>query len=179
LVLVATACGGGGGGAATTTSGPTVTPSGTFLSYSNPAEGFTIGYPATWTRFDDVQGTVVLFKSPSEGPTDRVRESVGVSTESLPSTSFTIEAYTDAAMQQVQQTIPEFHLISSDFTTLAGHPAHEIVYTGTQGSTMLQWRQAFTVVSGKGYVLTFAGSPDDFARYDDIVQSIFDTFALT
>jgi serine/threonine-protein kinase len=179
-VLLA-ACG-GGGVKSVTTSGPTsggASSTGAFVTYTNDAEGFTIRYPADWEKSEDVEGTVVLFKSPSEGLSDAVRESVGVTTEALPSPSIDIQEYSDAAIDQVKQAIPEFDLISTESTTVAGHPGHRIVYTGKQGSVELQWQQVYTVVGDKAYILTFVAVPDSYSRFVGIAQSIFDTFTVT
>jgi hypothetical protein len=180
LAIVLTSCG-GGGGTPPTTSGPaaTASQSSSFAQYTNQAEGFSIDYPIAWERTESVQGTVVLFRSASEGPTDAIRESVGVATEVLPSATFTLDAYTQAGLGQIEQAIPEFHLISSDATTMAGHPAHRIVYTGKQQSTELEWMQAFTVVNGKGYIITFVASPQSFSSYRGTAQQMFDSFTLT
>jgi hypothetical protein len=176
LVLLLSACGGGSAKISTPTSAPS--PTGSFLTYTNDAEGFTIGYPADWEKNEQVEGTVVLFKSPSEGLTDPVRESVGVTTEALPSSSISIGTYTDAAIGQVQKAIPEFDMTSSEDITVAGHPGHRIVYTGKQGSIDLEWQQVFTVVGDKAYILTFVALPDSYTRFVGVAQSMFDTFTV-
>jgi hypothetical protein len=177
FVVLLSACGGGSVKSATPTSA--ASPTGTFLTYTNDTEGFTIGYPADWEKNEQVEGTVVLFKSPSEGMTDPVRESVGVTTEALPSSSISIDTYSEAAIGQVQKAIPEFDMTSSESITLAGHPGHRIVYTGTQGSIELEWQQVFTVVGDKAYILTFVALPDSYSRFVGIAQSMFDTFTVT
>lgn len=183
LTVVGAACGGGGGitpsRSAPSGGSPSATPSTPFLTYTNQDAGFTVRYPPDWEQSESVQGTVVLFKSPAEGPTDQVRESVGVSTEQLPSASYTLDAYTSAAMRQIQQAIPAFQLIASQSATLAGHPAHELVYTGTQDTTALEWLQLYTIVDGTSYILTFAAAPDSFTQFEATARAMFDSFALS
>jgi hypothetical protein len=181
VLAIALASCGGGGSTSLTTSGPapTASQSSSFARYTNQTEGFTIDYPVDWERTESIQGAVVVFRSGSEGSTDAVRESVEVATEVLPSATFTLDDFTQAGLGQIMQAVPEFHLISSDAITLAGHPGHQLVYTGKQQTTQLEWMQAFTVVNGKSYSLTFVASPQSFASFQGTAQQMFDSFTLT
>jgi hypothetical protein len=183
-VAVIPACSGGGKVDLSPSSGPSsapsgqISPDGQFLTYSNEGKGFSIGYPPDWEQTEDVEGTVVLFKSPAESATDAVRESVGVTTEDLPSSSITLEEYTTAALGQVGDVIPNFDLISSEETTLSGQPAHKIVYTGLQDQIALQWQQVFTVSGPTAFILTFVSTPQSYDLFAPTAESIFDTFRL-
>jgi hypothetical protein len=182
LVAVAAACGSGGSTPPTTppstSSSPSPSTSPGFLTYANGAAGFTIEYPSTWEKSEDVQGTtIVLFRSPSEGESDPVRETVAVDTEALPP-GFTLQQFIDNGLSQVQEVHEGFILISSESATLAGFPAHRIVYTGQQDDTELKWLQEFTVVNGTVYVLTFVASPDSYDTFEPTALDMFASFFI-
>ncbi|MDD1655368.1 MAG: hypothetical protein LUO91_06665, partial [Methanomicrobiales archaeon] len=59
------------------------TPASGWLLYTSPAYGFTLSYPASWTVREENGGATVTFISPSEGPTDTIREELKVVVEDL------------------------------------------------------------------------------------------------
>jgi hypothetical protein len=182
ITLASTAACSGGGSSRpsqppSTPGTPSPSPSSTALTYTNEGAGFSIEYPSDWEANESIPGTIVLFRAPLESASDPVRESVGVSTERLPS-GYTLQDFIDAGLSRLEQDIPEFHLTSSESTTLAGHPAHRLVYTGKQEAITLQWLQVFTLVGQTGYVLTFVASPDSYATYEPTALDMFDSFAL-
>jgi hypothetical protein len=172
LLLAGAACGGGGGGDTTLSAGPLST-------YTNADHGFRIDYPQGWTKVEGTGGAIVGFASPKEEAGDDFQEAVTVTAEDLPSSSITLQQYTDAALGQVKKVITDFDLRESTDATVAGRPGHRIVYTGTQGQSKLEWQQLFTIVGDTAWILTFVAEASTYDRYVATAESIINSFALT
>jgi PsbP-like protein len=140
--------------------------------YNNPNLGFSLEYPSDWQKEESLS-----FTSPQGGMGDRAPEAINVVTEVLPSSDFSLDSYTDAAMGQVE-SFENFQLLDSSSTTLRGLPAHTIVYTFTDEQTPLQNLQAWTVKDGMAYVITYGGVPEEFNSSLPALQSVSDSFSL-
>jgi hypothetical protein len=140
--------------------------------YNNPNLGFSLEYPSDWQKEESLS-----FTSPQGGVGDRAPEVINVVTEVLPSSDFSLDSYTDAAMGQVE-SFENFQLLNSSSTTLGGLPAHMIVYTFTDELTPLQNLQAWTVKDGIAYVITYGGVPEEFESSLPAFQSVMDSFSL-
>jgi hypothetical protein len=142
------------------------------VPYNNPNLGFSLEYPSDWLKEESLS-----FTSPQGGAGDRAPEAINVVTEVLPSSDFSLDSYTDAAMGQVE-SFENFQLLNSSSTTIGGLPAHMIVYTFTDELTPLQNLQAWTVKDGMAYVITYGGVPEEFESSLPALQSVLDSFSL-
>jgi hypothetical protein len=142
------------------------------VPYNNPNLGFSLEYPSDWQKEESLS-----FTTPQGGTGDRAPEVINVVTEVLPSSDFSLDSYTDAAMGQVE-SFENFQLLNSSSTTLGGLPAHMIVYTFTDEQTPLQNLQAWTVKNGMAYVITYGGVPEEFNSSLPALQSVLDSFSL-
>jgi hypothetical protein len=93
--------------------------------YNNPNLGFSLEYPTNWEKEE-----VLAFVSPQGGIDNRTPEIIRVTTEVLPTSDFSLNRYTEAALGQVE-AFQDFKLLNSSSTTLAGLPAYMILYTFT------------------------------------------------
>ena len=142
------------------------------VPYNNPNLGFSLEYPSDWQKEESLS-----FTTPQGGSGDRAPEVINVVTEVLPSSDFSLDSYTDAAMGQVE-SFENFQLLNSSSTTLGGLPAHMIVYTFTDEQTPLQNLQAWTVKDGMAYVVTYGGVPEEFDSSLPALQNVLDSFSL-
>src|SRR5918996_1498056 len=142
------------------------------VPYNNPNLGFSLVYPSDWQKVETLS-----FTSPQGGVGNRAPEIISVITEVLPSSNFSLNSYTEAAIDQVQ-SFDNFQLLNSSSTTIGGLPGHMIVYTFTDGQTPLQNLQAWTVKDGIAYIITYGGGPEEFDSSLPSIQSILDSFRL-
>jgi hypothetical protein len=142
------------------------------VPYNNPNLGFSLEYPSDWQKEESLS-----FITPQAGTGDRSPEVINVVTEVLPSSNFSLDSYTDAAMGQVE-SFENFQLLNSSSTTIGGLPAHMIVYTFSDGQTPLQNLQAWTVKDGIAYIITYGGVPEEFDSSLPSMQSVLDSFRL-
>jgi hypothetical protein len=140
--------------------------------YYNPNLGFSLEYPSDWQKVETLS-----FTSPQGGMGNRAPEVINVITEVLPSSNFSLDSYTEAAVSQVE-SFDNFQLLNSSSTTIGGLPAHMIVYTFTDGQTPLQNLQAWTVKDGIAYIITYGGVPEEFDSSLPSIQSVLDSFRL-
>lgn len=143
------------------------------VPYNNPNLGFSLEYPTNWEKEESL-----TFVSPQGGIGNRTPEVINITTEVLPTSDFNLERYTEAALGQVE-VFQDFRLLNSSSTTLAGLPAHLIVYTFTdENQTPLQNLQVWTVKDGMAYIVTYGGAPEEFDSSLPAFQSIIDSFSL-
>ena len=143
------------------------------VPYNNPNLGFSLDYPANWEKEESL-----TFVSPQGGIGNRTPEVISVTTEVLPTSDFSLDRYSDAAIGQVE-SFQDFKLLNSSSTMLAGLPAHMILYTFTDESqTPLQNLQVWAVKDGTAYVVTYGGTPEEFDSSLPAFQSIIDSFSL-
>jgi hypothetical protein len=141
--------------------------------YSNPNLGFSLEYPSDWQKEESL-----TFVSPQGGFSNRSPEVISVTTEVLPTSDFSLDRYSEAAIGQVE-SFQDFKLLNSSSTMLAGLPAHMILYTFTdENQTPLQNLQAWTIKDGIAYVITYGGVPEEFEDSLPALQSVMDSFSL-
>lgn len=159
----------------------------TLLLYENPAKGFSIEYPAAWIPIeenDTASHVIVSFVSLPETPDDQFAETVTVTSEELPQ-AMTLQQYTDIGMQVITSAFPNATIVEeSDNATLAGNPAHSVVFDTTLGATMTgapidgRIMQIWTVADGEAFVVTFNAEKARYEEFVDTANAMFDSFAL-
>lgn len=144
------------------------------IPYSNPNLGFALQYPSNWEKEETLS-----FISPQGGIGNRYPELVTITTEVLPTSNFSLDRYTEAALGQVE-LFQDFKLLNSSSTTLGGSPAHMIVYsfTNEENQLPLQNLQAWAVKDGMAYIITYGGTPEEFDSSLPVLQSVMDSFSL-
>jgi hypothetical protein len=152
----------------------TMTPTGIndLIPYSNPNLGFSLEYPSNWQREE-----TLIFTSPQGGMGNRTPEVISITTEVLPSSDYSLDRYTEAALGQVK-SFQDFRLLNSSSTNLGGLPARMIVYSFTdeENQTPLQNLQAWAVKDGMAYIITYGGTPEEFDSSLSVLKSVTDTF---
>jgi hypothetical protein len=150
-----------------------------FKTYENPKFGLTVSYPPTWS-VDELRkdpsvpsnnSIVAIFKSPSQGQNDKYLENVIVNIQGPRADISSLETYTansEAAFKNMSDTIK---ITKSGKDTLAGLPAHQLLYTSTGIPGLnLEKMQVFTVVNNStAYVVTYGAEQ---AEYDKNIQDV-------
>ena len=140
------------------------------IPYSNP---FTLEYPSNWTKQESL-----VFISPQGGVDNRTPEIIRITTQVLPTSDFSLDSYINLGLRQLE-LLQDFKLLNSSSITLAGLPAHKVVYTFTDESqTPVQNLHVWTIKDGIVYTVTYSGAPEEFDSSLPVLQSILDTFRL-
>ncbi len=147
-------------------------------TYVNQEAGVQISYPSDYTTKENFMGTVVAIISPQEGSSDDFRENLNVLEQDLLDSSTTLEEYTQLNMDQLQTVMNDFHLIRKGDTTLAGHPAYEVVYTASQGQIDAKYHQVWTVVDDRAYIITATGTVQQYDNYSAVFDDMIASFEI-
>jgi hypothetical protein len=155
----------------TTTSGTTST---NFQTYSNPTYGIKMQYPSNWLKLDLSRNNstvlVVAFKTPAGKPVGVLFLSVNVNYSNV-----TLATIVSTRENQLKHNGNILHLVSSTPATLAGNPAHKIVYTTVGPTGKFQAMQLISLVGKKGYFITYVVPASSYAAYLPTVQTMINS----
>lgn len=150
-----------------------------FKNYENPKFGLTVSYPPDWTvdelRNDPAapsnNSIVAIFKSPSQGQDDKYLENVIINVQGPRSDISSLEVYTQNSEKAFANMSDTIKITKSAEDTLAGLPAHQLLYTSTGIPGLnLEKMQVFTVLNNNtAYVVTFGA---ESAEYDKNIQDV-------
>ena len=167
----------------------------TMLAYENAQAGFSIEHPAAWIPIEsdplaalESGITTASFISLPEDMQDQFAESVTVLVEDL-AQPMTLEQFTASQKQILDNTLQDAQLIEEEETdnaTLAGLPAHKIVYDVTLNTTLTQepidgrimeiWAVGNDNVA---YVIHFEAERAKYEQFLDQANRIIGSFQLT
>ncbi len=152
-------------------------PTGGLISFADPTDGFSIGYPSTWTQGGNTGGTAVMFLSPL-ATGDTFRENLNVVVEDVPAGT-TLDQYVASNKANLPNVIQGFQMMSENPVSLGTLPGYQIRYTGTYSGNQLEWMQVLAVGNSKGYVLTYTARPETFDSYAADAWAAMQSFRLT
>ena len=170
-----------------TTSAADAPQSATTRSYVNPVFGISVNYPSTWSAFelnsrfrDNVTYALALLRAPLENSSDKFAERLYFGMQNFILNNMTLEAYTSKILDAYKNNTG-IKIQESAPTTLAGQPAHKIVYTvDSVNGTKLKKIQVWTVVDKiKAYLITFTSEDSKFADYLPEANNILSSFKTT
>ena len=156
-------------------------------SYVNPVFGINVQYPSTWSAFelnsryrDNVTYGVALLRAPLENASDKYAEGVRVGLQKFKSNNVTLDDYTSAILNSYKNATG-VKILDSSATTLAGQPAHRVVYTDDRVEGIkLKKMQVWSVLNNsKAYVITFGSEESKYDDYLPQVQKIMDSLKIT
>ncbi len=150
-----------------------------FKTYENPEFGLTLTYPPNWT-VDEIRtdpaapsnnSIVAIFKSPSQGENDKYLENVIINVQGPRPEIASLETYTQNSVKAFNNMSDTIKITKQGEDTLAGVPAHQLLYTSTGIPGLnLEKMQVFTVLNNNtAYVVTFGA---EAAEYDKNIQDV-------
>ena len=150
-----------------------------FKTYENPKFGLTVSYPPDWTvdelRNDPAapsnNSIVAIIKSPSQGQNDKYLENVIINVQGPRADISSLETYTANSVAAFTNMSDTIKITKQGKDTLAGLPAHQLLYTSTGIPGLnLEKMQVFTVVNNNtAYVVTFGAEQSE---YDKNIQDV-------
>ena len=148
------------------------------LPYENSTYGIKIQYPSNWIKQESQNRSsnlIVGFKSP---PGTAIAYLTIKGGTQLPQ-NMTLEQYNNGSIKVLRQSFPGLNLIESNATTLAGIPAHKIVYKSLrQSGRELELMQVWTIKGSKDFIITYVALSKDFHSYLPSMQKMIDSFAF-
>ncbi len=138
---------------------------GGFLQYENSSLGITMQYPSDWQQeADDNNSIVAYFFSPQESDSDVFADGLFISIFNSENTP--LDENVATTLNSLSQTFSDFTPIKSNPTTLAGNPAHRLVYGYTDPEIgAMQSIQVLTVKSDILYTFTYLAEQSKYVKY--------------
>jgi hypothetical protein len=81
----------------------------------------------------------------------------------------------------LKRNLPNFDFIKSESdatATLAGNPAHKIVYKYKKGKDDIKVMETLTVKYNKGYILMYSAEAPKYSDYLPTIQKMMDSFEI-
>jgi eukaryotic-like serine/threonine-protein kinase len=156
---------------------------GNFLTYTNYAYGINIMYPADWKIGEHPYANVFVvdFMSILKNNSAIFPATITLSVESLKHNT-TLNAFTIATLDKAKQSLPDFKLIESNDTALAGNRAHRIVYTFTSSDPSVQLHfqsmNTWTIKNSKIYTISYTGATSQYVSYFPILKNMVNSFKI-
>jgi len=157
------------------------TKSNDFLTYYSSAYEIKIKYPAEWQTIEPEDEYVkVVFLSPLEGISDPYSDLVMILIEDLPF-KMKLTDYTELAIRQMRASYPDMQILTSGPATLAGNPAHKIVFTGTveDYDISIKGMMIWTIKDKKAYIIGYVAEVETYTAYLQTAQTMVDSFEIS
>lgn len=98
----------------------------------------------------------VTFIAPRESDSTTYPAGIGLRVEELSSRTVSLEEITRVQIENLTQSYPDFDIIESSATTLAGNPAHKIEFTATDDKEEKRKAiQIWTLKDDNAYLFTY------------------------
>ena len=157
-----------------------------FRTFENIAFGLRMLYPSDWS-VTEVKSTlspnastsaVAFFKAPVESPSDVYQENVIINMKGPSPDDLTLRDYTENSLNAFRN-MPNIRLLQSFPNTLAGLPAHMVVYSENSEGIDIQKMQIWTIVDNDtAYVVTFGAEQTQFSRYLPSVAQMINSIQI-
>ena len=142
-------------------------------TFTDPQHRFTFDYPSGWSERKPGSTDIAASIAPDSG--------AALFNIVTSATTSTLQQYYDANVKTISDPSTGskgYRKVSESDTTLSGQPAKLQIYTAdvSGNGTILEIYQWFTVINGRGYVLTFSvalNQARDFAGIGPIIANSF------
>ena len=156
-----------------------------YLTYENSMYGFGIQYPSNWEKIDfgqaieeDDRHVVVTFLSPPEGTLDVFREYLVIQVGNL-MFNRSLEQYVDTQINSLRDSLPDFGIVDSNATTVAGNRAHTIVYTFKVGEDEYKVTEFWIIKGDKLYYLKYSTESEKSDNHGSTIRKMIESFKIT
>lgn len=157
-----------------------------YLTYKNSMYGFEIQYPSNWEKIDfgqaieeDDRHVVVTFLSPPEDAVDIFREYLVIQV-GIPMFDRSLEQNVDAQINSLRDSLPDFGIVESNATTLAGgNRAHTLVYTFKVGEDEYKVTEFWIIKADKLYYLKYSTESEKSDNHGSTIRKMIDSFRIT
>jgi eukaryotic-like serine/threonine-protein kinase len=157
-----------------------------FRTFENIAFGLRMLYPSDWS-VTEVKSTlspnastsaVAFFKAPIKSPTDMYQENVIINMKGPSPDDLTLRDYTENSLNTFRN-MPNIRLLQSFPNTLAGLPAHMVVYSENADGIDIQKMQIWTIVDNDtAYVVTFGAEQTQFSTYLPAMEQMINSIQI-
>jgi eukaryotic-like serine/threonine-protein kinase len=149
-----------------------------FLTYENSESGISILYPSNWEKLANLDN-FVTFTAPPETDTRIYPAALGLKVQELSSQNIPLKEITKVQMSDLKKSNPDVNVLESTSTTIAGKPAHKIVFSAIDNEEVeRKAMQIWTVIGNKAVLITYKADPDKFSSYLPTIERMIDSFKV-
>jgi eukaryotic-like serine/threonine-protein kinase len=149
-----------------------------FLTYENSELGISIQYPANWEKIASMDN-FVTFTAPPETDTRIYPAALGLKVQELPSQNIALQEITKVQMSDLKRSNPGLKVLESTSTSIAGKPAHKIVFSAIDNKEVeRKAMQVWTVIGNKAFLITYKAEPDKFSSYLPTIERMINSFKV-
>ncbi|MGB7955729.1 MAG: PsbP-related protein [Candidatus Nitrosopolaris sp.] len=149
-----------------------------FLTYQDSALGIKIDYPVGWTH-ELHPGSLVTFLPSLESDSNTYPVGLGITIKHLGSGNTSLNEVTKVQIKNLTQSHPDFRLIESTNSVLAGNIAHKIVFIATDNRKHERTAmQIWTLKGNNAYLITYKTEPGKYSKYLPTVQKMIESFQI-
>jgi eukaryotic-like serine/threonine-protein kinase len=149
-----------------------------FLTYEDITTGISIQFPSNWEKSVNLNN-FVTFRAPPETDTRVYPAALGLKIQELTSQNVPLQEVTKAQMSELKKTNPDLKISESSSTTLAGKPAHKVVFSATDNNQVKRKAlQLWTVVDNKAILVTYKAQPDKYSSYLPTIEKMINSFQI-
>jgi eukaryotic-like serine/threonine-protein kinase len=148
-----------------------------FRKYESPEYNLKIDFPDTWRKIDkttESQPFIVAFRRLKENPSDLYLESVDIQVRDIPTniSNISLSQYIELQIKNLKAVNPDFSLVESTPTTIAGNAAHQLLYI-SKGDKRLFFS---TIKGDKIYNITYNSKPEKYQEYLSTIEQMIASF---
>lgn len=153
------------------------------ITYRNPQHGIFMLFPSNWTFStsglpDYTQ--IGAFYAPLQNLSDPIPARLTISVISYQQ-DISLKDFTNMTLSSLNQTGDQIMISSSDPTTLAGRPGHQVVFStlpNIGNPVSLEIMHSWTTVGSKVYVFQFSAESSKFDAYLPTVKQILESLRI-
>lgn len=149
------------------------------LTQTHETNHYKIRYPEKWTLFeDDDIGEAIHIVAPKSGNEDQFTENVSVIIQDLTGIQIGIDDFVKLAERQIEETILEGKVLSSQRFEAGRIKSHKVVYKGVIQGFPLKLIRYYQLNEERAYILTYTALEKDFEQHKLYGQQILNSFRL-
>ena len=145
-----------------------------FVTYTNEAKGFSIGYPEGWE--------VDPFTEPPHMVTISTKtwnlKTVRIMVFKSEAPGLNLENFSELQIHSTCDNAKDYALINTEASTIRGIPAIKHTYSCTIASTTYVSLKVYLVQDGIGWILCFDAPQESLDSYESIFDSSLNSFRL-
>ena len=146
-----------------------------FLTFRDSTLGFEISYPEGWTH-EMHSGGIVTFLAGTEGNPSLYPAGLVVKVQHL-TKIVSLYQITQVQLKNLTQNHPDFKLLKSIDSKLAGTNAHEISFTAIDSHKQNRKAMQIWTINGEtAYLITYKADPGAYLVYLPVIQKMVDSF---
>lgn len=150
-----------------------------FTTYTNTEHSFEMKYPSSYELKENQHWAVLSFLAKREGETDMFQENLNLIVQDLTESPMTLDEYSKLSLEQVETLLENWKIAKKESVKLDWMEAYMVIYTWKYNWYDLKWKQIWTIIDSKAYIISYTGEEKSFDDYIVSMDKIIESFKMT